>query len=162
MEKIKIGTIYNTVGLKGEVKVKSYSDFNDVRFKVGNTLYVNGDENKPVVVHSYRESKGIVLVSFKNLQDINLIESYKGFDLFMNRSDLKDDGDGFYYFDLMGCEVYDQDNNKIGIVTDILESGANPILRVNQKTLIPFVPSFIKAVDIINKRIDIEVIEGLL
>lgn len=163
MEKIKIGTIFNTHALKGEVKVKSFSEFNTQRFKVGNTLFIRMDkEDVEVVVQSYREHQGIVLLSFKDKQDINLVECYKGCDLYINRELIQDDGDGYYFFDLKGCKVYDQNKQLLGIVEDILQTGANPVLRVNKTILIPYVDVFVKKVDIKNKEIYIEVIEGML
>lgn len=163
MEKIKIGTIFNTHGLKGEVKVKSFSDFNSVRFKKGTKLFLQAKTGEQeVVIKTYREHKGIVLVTFEGYEDINLVECFKGDSLWIARDQMKDDGEGYYFFDLIGCQVYDQNETLLGTVEDILETGAKPILRINKTILIPFVDAFIKNVDIDQKMIHVEVIEGLL
>lgn len=159
MEKIEIGQIVNTHGLRGELKIKLDTDFANERFKVGNTVFV-GD--LPLVVHSFRMNKGMALVAFKELLDINLVEKYKGEKVFVNREDIKDDGKGYYFFDLVGCEVIDQHGTSLGIVDEMIDTAANPIMRVNQKILIPFVDAFVKSVDLDQKQIVIEVIEGLL
>lgn len=164
MDIIKVGTIVNTHALKGELKVYSVSDFNKMRFKKGNELYISyRKQYEKVTVQSYREQKGMVFVSFVGLNDINMVEKYKNCDLYVDREDIEDlDTDEVYYHDLMNCEVYDEENNLLGNVEDILETGANAVLRVNKSILIPFVDAFIKDVDIENKRIVIHKMEGLL
>ena len=74
--------------------------------------------------------------------------------------DLEEDEVDFH--DLMECDVYDEDDNFIGKVEEVLETGANAVLRVNKKILIPFVKAFIKESDIENKKIVIHKVEGLL
>lgn len=164
METIKIGLIANTHGLKGEVKVKSFSGFNAVRYAKEKKLYLSFQNDViELKVHTYRENKGFVYISFEGLLDINEIEKYKGCELFIDVKDQHNlEEDEVYYKDLLGCEVFDEDNQSIGIVNDILETGANPVLRINETILVPYVEAFVKHVDIQNKKIIIHVIEGLL
>ncbi|OCN05013.1 hypothetical protein A4S06_09595 [Erysipelotrichaceae bacterium MTC7] len=159
MEKIEIGQIVNTHGLRGELKIKLDTDFANERFKVGNKVFVGDIEMQ---VHSFRMNKGMALVAFKDLLDINLVEKYKGEKVYVNREDIQDDGQGYFFFDLVGCEVVDQDGQLIGKVEEMIDTAANPIMRIDQKILIPFVDAFVKSVDLDAKRIEIEVIEGML
>lgn len=164
MEKIKIGVIVNTHGLKGELKIKSFSAFNDVRFQKGNHLMIAyRGEMIDVEVASSREHKGMILVVFKGLNDINLVEKYRECNIFINKEDLHELAeDEVYFFDLMDCEVYLEDGERLGVVEDVLETGANAVLRVNKKILIPYVRSFIKEADIKAKKIVIYKVDGLL
>jgi len=163
MEKIKIGMIVNTHGLKGELKIKSFSDFNQERYKKGNELILKTKNEELILkVKTYREHKQMVLVSFEGYEDINKVEMWKGNALYISRDKIEDLDQGYYFFELKGCKVYDQKNQLLGEVEEILETAANPILRINKTILVPYVDSFIKEVDIKNKRIEIEVIEGLL
>ncbi len=164
MEKIKIGVIVNTHGLRGELKVKSFTQFNEIRFKKKQTIYIRyRDEDIPVCIQSVKEHKGMLLLTFENLLDINEVEKYKTSELYIDASDLHDlDEDEVYYFDLMGCSVEDQDGNVLGEVEDVIETGANAVLRVNQKILIPFVKTFILSFDVKEKRIVVQMMEGLL
>lgn len=161
---IKIGVIVNTHGLKGELKVKSLSDFNEIRFQIGKELlilYQNAFTS--VKIASFREHKGMVYISFVDHQDINLVEKYKGSELFINSEDRHElEEDEVYYSDLMGCDVYDEENHMLGKVEDIIETGANAVLRVNKRILIPYVKDFIVDVDVKEKKIIIHVVEGLL
>ena len=162
MEQVIIGTIVNTHGIKGELKVKVSTDFIEERFKKGNHLYIDFNGNKEeVVVKSYRIHKGHVLVTFNDLLDINLVEKYKGCQLLADKDlDLLDD-DEYYIGDLIGCEVYNRDE-MIGKVKDVQLYDHHDILVVEgkEKIMIPYVDAFVKEVDIEQGRIDVELIEG--
>lgn len=164
MDKIRVGVIVNTHALKGELKVKSFSDFDADRFAKGSKLLIEyRREIIEVVVKNARESKGFILVLFEGLEDINLVEKYKGCELFVLKEDLPElEEDEVYYHDLMGCDVYDEEGNHLGKVENVLETGANAVLRVNEKILIPFVKAFIKENDFKNKKIVINKMDGLL
>lgn len=167
MDYIKIGTIVNTFGLKGEVKILSCTDFEEERFEVGNTVYLEVEQDYvPFVVASYRNHKGNPLVSFKGYEDINLIEKYKGYDIYFNLDDIPALEDGYYFFELKGLKVYDEQKRYIGEVSEVEETGANNNLRVHKEDgndcLIPFVDPFIVDVDLDEEKIIVHVIEGLL
>lgn len=165
MEYIRVGNIVNTFGIKGELKVKSLSDFENDRFKKDQQLYIKyHNDYLAVIVNSYRVHKGFILVSFKGMLDINLVEKYKNCDIFISKDDIPLLSKGqYYFFQLKGCQVY-HDNQFIGLVKSV-ESGYQTILRIQNKdkeVLIPYVDSFIKSVDIDSNRIDVDVIEGML
>ena len=84
MEYICIGKIVNTFGIKGELKIQSYSDFDALRYKKGNTVYVRKDgKYLPFRIASFRSHKGFSLVSFAEHQNINLVEQYKECEIFI-------------------------------------------------------------------------------
>lgn len=72
--KIKNWKIVGTHALKGELKIRSFSDFNDQRFVVGHKLYLN-EIVDPFIIKTVRVHKGNYLISFEGLQDINLVEN---------------------------------------------------------------------------------------
>ncbi|MCD7840563.1 MAG: ribosome maturation factor RimM, partial [Erysipelotrichaceae bacterium] len=119
MEKVKIGKIVNTHGIKGELKVKSMTDFPEERFEKGQIVtirYQNQDIEMEVLKHRYH--KGHILVAFKDYEDINLVEKYKGCDLYSDKDpSLLDEGE-YYVDDLIGCQVYNY-NEYIGDVSDV-------------------------------------------
>lgn len=167
METICIGEIIATHGIKGELKVKSLTDFSKQRFKKGNRIYIEyqGDLLS-VEIESFRMQQDLVLISLKGLDDINLIEKYKHCRIFFDKAQIPPLKKGeYYYFQLKGLDVIDQNGASIGTVIDIEETGANNCLRVSSKEkeiLIPYVPAFILNVDLKKKQITIRVIEGLL
>lgn len=162
MERVIIGTIVNTHGIKGELKVKSSTDFIEERFKKGNIVYIdNHGSTLEMKVKTMRIHKGLVLVSFEDNLDINLVEKYKGCLLYaLKDTNLLDEGE-FYVSDLVDCEVFDQDK-LIGKVIDVQLYDHHDVLVVQgkKKILIPYVEAFVKNEDIDNKRIDVNLIEG--
>lgn len=162
---LKIGTIVNTHGIKGEVKVYPSTDSIEQRFAKGETVYCQfGKQLLSFTIATCRIHKGMVLVTFEGYPNINDVEKYKGCDLLIEVEGSEDDED-FYYFELEGCEVYLEDT-LVGQVVEVLETQAHEILRIQRDgkndLLLPYVDRFILDVNVEAKRIEIEVIEGML
>lgn len=169
MEYICIGKIVNTHGIRGELKISSYSDFDSVRYKKGNTVLIFHDgAYVPVKVVSFRTHKGFSLVAFEGLQDINLVEQYKNDEVFINEKDRQPLRNGEYYrSDLEGLQVIDEEDHPVGVCLQVEETnGAQNNLRIRKsdgsEVLIPYVKSFIREVSLEQRYIRIHVIEGLL
>lgn len=162
MEKLKIGKVLGTHALKGELKIRSYSDFNDQRFVIGNKLYLNNIEDS-FIIKTVRIHKGNYLVSFEGLQDINLVEKYVGSIVYGLKEDVVLEDNEYFYDDLIGCKVKENDQ-VIGTVESIYFNGAQDILNVKttKKTIaIPYVDAFIVDEDIENKVIEVQLIKGM-
>ena len=168
VEYLRIGIIVNTFGLKGEVKIKSFSDFDDERYKKNNEVLVYfNNEYIPFKVNTYRVHKGMNIVSFIDYDHINLIEKYKGCDVFVDRSKIKPLKKGeFYRFELVGLDVYDQEGNYLGKSIKVEDMGHCTNIRIekeDKKTfLVPNIKEFIKDVNLEDKTMVIKVIEGLI
>lgn len=163
MKYIEIGKIQNTHGLRGELKIKSYTDFD--RFEKGNYVYVlyNGQYLK-MTISSKRDNNDLILVAFKDHLDINLVEKYKGCLVFIDETQQEElDEDEYYIEDLIGLECYNQNDNYIGKVIKVRELPQGYILEIKREGkkngLVPFVDEFILEVD---DKIIINEIEGLL
>lgn len=162
-----IGKIVNTHGIRGEVKVKRITDFEE-RFASGETVYIK-DENHtvPLIIESHRIHKGFDLLKFKNLNNINDVEKYKGLYLQIHEEQqLELPEDEFYYHEIIGCEVFDLNGEKLGDIKEILAPGANDVWVLSRHgkkdAYIPYIEPVVKKVDIENKKIFIELMEGLL
>ena len=150
MEKLKIGKIVGTHALKGELKIRSFSDFNDQRFVVGHKLYLN-EIVDPFIIKTVRVHKGNYLISFEGLQDINLVEKYVGYNVYGLKEDVELDDDEYFYDDLIGCQIINNDQ-EIGKVESVYFNGAHDVLTVqtaNKKIAIPYVDAFIENEDIV-------------
>ena len=170
METLQTGTIVKTVGLKGELKLKSTTFFAEERYQNGNIVYLskNKKDYKKCTVVSYREYQGFDFIILKEISSIEEAEKYIGFDVFIDKNDATLDEDMYFFCDLEGCNVLNAENgDKLGVVTEVEEFPAQITLAVKSaKTgkifYVPFVDAFIKDVNIDKKEITINVIEGLV
>ena len=164
---LKVGKIVNTHALQGEVRVISNSDFKDERFKQGSELFIDyNDSYIPVKVKSHRVNKNFDLLKFADMYHINDVEKYKGCELLVDTANLsKLDDKEFYYYEIIGCKVITTEGILLGEIVDILQTGANDVWIVRKKgkkdVLIPYIEDVVKAVDIENKTVTVELLEGL-
>lgn len=157
-----IGKITGTFGIKGELKIYSESDFKEFRFRVGATLILKKARiNKVVKVTSMRFNQKNILITIDNLNDINEVIDLVGLDIYTTEEAPLDE-DEMYVDDLIGLKVFNQNDEYLGIVNDIISIPSNDIIEVidNQnKILIPFIDDFIISID--DEKIIINEIEGL-
>ena len=164
---VEVGEIVNTHGIKGEVKVKSNSDFTDVRFQQGEVLEVHprNGETVELVVTSHRVHKGLHMLKFEGRNNINDVEHLKGETLYQERDheDIELAENEYYYSDIIGCTVFNEDE-PLGRVTEIFETGANDVWVVqgDKEYLIPYIADVVKEVDVEGRQIHITPMEGLL
>ena len=161
MKYYEVGKIINTHGIKGDLKIDSYSNLD--RFKKGNYIYI-GEEKERFEIFTNRTSKGFEYISLKGYLDINLVLKYKGKLVYIDETQLGDlEEDEYFYHDLIGLEVYNEDNLYRGIVVGIRELPQGDLLEVEKKdskiALIPFRKEFVLDV---NEKIIIHEIEGLI
>ena len=165
---LKVGKIVNTHALQGEVRVISNSDFKEERFKVGSKLFIDDNGSYiPVKIKSHRVNKNFDLLRFVDMHHINDVEKFKGCELLVDARTLSALGDEEYYFyEIMGCEVKTTDGMILGEIIDILQTGANDVWVIGREgekdVLIPYTYDVVKAVDIENKTVTVQLLEGLI
>ena len=159
MEYINVGKIVNTHALKGELRILSDFRYKDKVFKKGMKLYV-GKKKEAFTINTYRFHKIYDMVTFVGYDNINDVEYLKGLQVYINEDDLKLDNE-IYSGKLIDFTVI-VDNKEIGKITEIIDTKANEVLRVNDKILIPYVDEFIKEIDLDNKKIYINNIGGMI
>lgn len=160
---IKVAQIINTHGLKGECKLYLVTDDPQHRFEKGRVLHL--EDGRTLTVVRYREQKGFGYCYFEGIDSIEKAEQLKTKNLFIAQDDLPELEEGqYYYHELMNCTVYNEEKENLGEVVDILETGANLVLRVKSKNtsfLLPFVPAFIVNVNKDAHEIIIREMDGL-
>ena len=171
-----VGTIVNTHGIRGELKVLPSSDFIEQRFKKGNALRAQHPDlasTTELTVERFRDQKTNLIVKFAGIEEINQALQYKGWKLQVSESKLGHLSDGEYYIhQIIGCDVYLPDGTLLGSISNVLQPGANDVWEVlaagekagrSAKTYyIPYIGEVVKWIDIQQKRISIEPMEGLL
>jgi len=167
-EKIAVAKVINTHGIKGEVKAVPLSDFKD-RYQQLKEVYVREKNGYCTLnLENVRWHMDNLILKFKEISSINEAEPLKGSYLFINRSDAVGlPEDTYYIFEIVGLEVYDaEDNAKLGIVTEVLQTGANDVYVIKgssgREFLIPALKEVVVEVDLEKNRMLVKLPEGLL
>lgn len=164
---LRVGVIASTHGLKGEVKVFPTTD-DPERFRDLKQVFLDtGNEYKSLNVAGVKFFKNQVILRFREFNDINEIEQYKGKDLLVTRDQavpLKENEN--FITDLIDMEVYTDEDKHLGILTDVLQTGANDVYVVEtdegKEVLLPAIPSCILEVNVEAARMTVHILEGLL
>ncbi|BDZ30820.1 ribosome maturation factor RimM [Lactiplantibacillus sp. WILCCON 0030] len=173
MDYFRVGTLVNTHGIRGEVKVVVITDFPEKRFVKGEQLIMFKDAAATtggitVTIDKAREQKGLFFLTFKGFDNINDVEKYKGWTLKVAAEALQDLPAGeYYYHQIIGLKVVTSDGETIGKVKEILAPGANDVWVVQRDhgqadVLLPKIPQVIKKVDLDTGQVTVDLMEGLI
>lgn len=164
---LRIGVVTTTHGIHGEVKVFPTTD--DVkRFKkTDEVILITKQGNLTLHVESAKFFKNIVIVKFKEYNDINEVEGFRKCDLMVTRENALPLKEGqFYFCDVIGAVVKDEDGAEIGTVKDVIETGANNVFSIETKegkeVLFPVIPQCIRKVDVEAGIVTAHIMKGLL
>lgn len=164
---IRVGVFTTTHGIKGEIKVFPTTD-DPKRFEYLKNIYLDtGKEYMPLEIEKVRYFKKLIILKFKDINDINDIEKYKGKDLLILKEDaIELNEDEHFIFDLIDSEVYTEDGTKLGVLTEVLTSSANDVYVVktqdNKELLLPSIKQCILDIDTDKKRITVHLMDGLI
>ena len=164
---LRVGVISSTHGLKGEVKVFPTTDDPERFRELKQVLLDTGREYLPLKITAVRFFKNQVILKFREFQDINEVERYRGCDLLITREQAVPLAENENFItDLIDLEVFDDREQRLGILTDVLQTGANDVYVVEtdegKEILLPAIPSCTLEVDLENERMLVHVPEGLL
>ena len=164
---LEIGQIVNTFGIKGMVKVKPFTD--DIRrFDELKTVYVEKNSTKTEYeIEEVKYHKDMVLIKFKGIDKVEQAEMLRNSYLTVSRDSVEKLEEGRYYIvDLLGLEVYTDEQALLGTLEDIFNTGSNDIYVVKDKQgkqiLLPAIQDVIKQIDIENKKIIVHLLPGLI
>lgn len=169
----KVGTIVNTHGIRGELRVVATTDFPQERFKKGSQLAVfktEADQTpiETIKIASSRQHKGFILITLDGYSDINEVLKFKGLVLKVDESNLSDndlDDGQYYYHQIIGLNVVTEDGEKIGEIKEIMAPGANDVWVVKRPhqddLLLPVIDQVVKQVDLENNQVIVTLMEGL-
>lgn len=166
MEYTIVGKLINSHGIKGEAKVYPLTD-NVERFNYLKSAYL-GKDKIPLNVQGVKIHKGMAIIKFKEFNDINELLKYKDEFIYVdedNKVVLPENH--FFISDLIQCKVYDMSNTYIGDIIDVLQGYSNDVYVIkdfesNKEYLVPAVKAFVKDVNIKEKIIVIDPVEGMI
>ena len=164
MEYILIGKIVSTHGIKGEIKIISNFEYKDRVFIKDNYLYI-GNKKEEKKINTYRKHKTYDMVTFSEYNNINQVLPFLKENVYIKKESLNLNNNDFLDIDLIGLSVII--NGKIiGTVKSIrYASKTNKLIDIatnNKSVSIPYHKDFIKSVNLEDKTIEFNLIEGLI
>lgn len=167
-EAVLVGEVIAPHGVRGEVAVKVHSDVPG-RFAPGSGVVGRfaGGALRRLEVVSARPHKGRQLVGFAGVESRDDAESLRGVLLEVPESEVPQAPEGHYYFfQLEGCRCIDRSRGEVGVVEEVAEGGGGVLLLVRgtdgRRIPVPFVEVVVTAVELEDRRILLELPEGLI
>lgn len=156
-ELIVLGKIFSVHGVRGEVKVYSFTDPLDNVLDYPRWTLTRDGEVKQVEVASGRVQGKFLVVKLKGLDDRDVARTYAGFEIRVPESELPElEEDEFYWHQLEGLSVINQDGQLLGKVDHLLETGANDVMVVkpctgsldDRERLLPYTEQCVQAINL--------------
>ncbi len=163
----QVGIITSTHGVRGEIKVFPTTD-DARRFKRLKEVIVDtGKEQITMEIEGVKFFKQFVILKFKGIDSINDVEKYRKSSLWVPRKNaVRLSRDEYFVADLMGLRVRDEDGSEIGVLRDVMETGANDVYIIDlddgRELLLPAIRQCVLEVDVEAGFIKIHILEGLL
>ncbi|MEA1883796.1 MAG: ribosome maturation factor RimM [Thermotogota bacterium] len=170
-DKIAIGIVKSSHGLKGEVKVKAYTNYTTV-FESGMEYLLYNSERKRHLIakaDTIKNSGKHLIVRFEGFESIEDAKKISGFEIYISLEQLPEiEEDGYYFYQLLDSQVIDENDHLIGRVVDIIETGSSDVLSVfpedydqeqepEKEIMIPIVRDFIVWLDKEKKQIKVRI-----
>lgn len=166
-ELVSIGRIVGTHGYKGTVKVEPLTDFPQ-RFKdLKQVKLSRGGKTTERIIESCSPYKGMMLMKIQGIDSLEEAQAYRNALLGIEEKEIYPLPPGYYYhFQLEGLAVYDREKGYLGLLKEVLETGANDVYLVDSEAygeiLIPAIKEVILEIDLPSKRMSVKLLEGLL
>jgi 16S rRNA processing protein RimM len=162
---IAIGKIVGTYGNRGMLKVLPLTDFPDRFLNMDRVcLELKGKQIEYGIAEARRHHK-YILIKFREITDMSMAEALRGGMIMIGREELTAlPEDTYYIFDIIGLEVYTSGGNLLGVVEDIIQTGANDVYVVGtgnkNPVLVPALKDVVREVDIKSGRMIIDYSEN--
>lgn len=163
---VSVGKIIGFHGVKGEVKVLPLTD-NPDRFGDLDRVFLNGDDLSYVAhIQNASRHKNNIVVKFKEYNSKDEVTSLKDYLINILKEERPKLDEGEYYYDeIIGLKVYDLDENYLGEIAEIKETGSNDVYLVrdeDKEFLLPALKQVVKNIDLDNGRMEVSLMEGLI
>ena len=164
-EYLEIGLIVRPHGVRGEMVVEASSELLP-GLESGTTIFYGPDREK-LMVERVRPHRGRLLLMAKAITDRDQAEALRQQILYLHSDEVDPLPDGsFYYWQIIGLEVYAESGAKLGVVKQIIETGANDVYVLEddegREVLIPAIEEVILKVDLDREQIVVHLLPGLI
>lgn len=157
---IQIATLKKPYGIKGWLWVFSLTDDRAEIFNMPNWYMKTALGFRPLTVTDWREQGAGLVASFKEVPDRNVAETMNGVSVWVDKANLPAlDDDEYYWSDLVGLTVINEDGEILGVIKELFETGAHEIISVkptkesidDEERLIPWHATVVLKVDLADK-----------
>ena len=160
-----IGKLRRPHGLHGEMIMEIHTDYPE-RFSAGNTIRV-GRHQTPMAIRSIRPHKEFLLISFEGYNTPEELVNLRNQSVYIDTKEIPDLPTGdFYHHQLIGLQVISENEQQIGTVIEILVTGANDVLVVQQsddmEVLLPYVSEYLIEVNLDLGYLKMRILPGLI
>ncbi|MBW2264800.1 MAG: 16S rRNA processing protein RimM [Deltaproteobacteria bacterium] len=165
-DRLTIGEIVGTHGIKGHLKVLSHADSVDF-FPPGKPLVLKqeGGPSGQFPVVSCRQHKGVLLLALEGIESVDVAEQWRGAKIYVDKASLPPTEPGsFYWYQIIGLKVFTLNKRCLGHVEEILPTGSNDVYVVRdgkKEVLIPAIDSVVVEINLEKKFIKVDLPEGL-
>ena len=166
-QRLQVGIITASHGLKGEVKVYPTTD-DPARFRrLKQVILDSGKETRTLEIEGVKFFKQLVILKFKGLDDINDLEKFRKASLYVTRDNaVRLKKDEFFIADLIDMTVETEDGTVLGTLRDVITTGANDVYVValpnGKELLLPAIKDCILNVDMENGEMTVHILDGLM
>lgn len=162
---LSVGFLRRPHGLQGEIIMDLHTDFPE-RMKPGRKLFV-GDEHRPMTLEGVRVHAKGLLVKFKDIETTEAAGVFRNQWVFIKAQDASPLPEGkIYKYQLIGFKVVDENDNPLGELVEVLETGANDVYIVRDEAgkeiLLPAIPSVILDLDVARGLLKVHLLDGLV
>ena len=164
---LESGKIVTTHGVRGEVKVYPTTDDAERFFVLEEIWLDTGKERLPLKIQNVKFFKNMVILKFEGYDDINAVQAWRQKDLLVTREQAVElQEDEYFIGDMIGLHVEDEEGNALGVLRDVLETGANDVYLVSRHgekdLMLPAIKDCIREVDLESGIMRVRVLPGLL
>ncbi|QNM05935.1 ribosome maturation factor RimM [Qiania dongpingensis] len=167
VSRFRVGVISSTHGIRGEVKVFPTTDDASRFLALKQVILEAKRETRELEIEHVKFFKQFVILKFKGIDDINDVEKYKGAELWVTRENAVPLQEGEYFIaDLIGLPVVTDEGGTLGVLKDVLQTGANDVYEVTMENgkelLLPVIDECVLNVNLEKGEILVHVMDGLL
>lgn len=165
-DRIPAGYVRRAHGVGGDVVVRGMLQDAGDRFVEGATLLTNEDEPREFEIESVRGHQGDFIVTFVEISDRDAADAMRGVQFTIDRTNRRELGSlEWWPEDLVGCDVVTVEDETVGVVADVITGSAQDRIVVETpegaRGEVPFVGALVPEVDVVNRRIVVDLPEGL-
>ncbi len=161
-----IGKIIGTRGLKGEVKIYPYTNAIDDFDRI-DRVFLDADVNRPLSIKKHRIQKNLLLAFFEEIDNIDDAEEIKNTEIYLSEEESNKflSNDSYFYKDVIGFDVKDENGNPLGKIKAINTNSKQDVFIIDKdgkEWFLPNVKRFVKEVNLEKEEFIVDIIEGLI